>query len=373
MPASGFARSAASPRLGAKAKRRPTAAAADTKGPYLTNDQTGADDRALLRKLHSYQRPIAWKSWWQLANSFLPFIGVTTLMKFGVDYSYWIVLALAPLAAGFLVRIFIIQHDCGHGSFFRSSALNDVVGTICGVLTLTPYYCWRRQHANHHAKWNNLDRRGPEVDLYSRCLTVREYQALSFWGRLRYRLLRNPLMLFVLLPPVVFFLLFRFPFDTPASWRRERYSVYLNNLLIATLVLGLGWAIGFADLALIYVPIMLVASMTGIWLFFVQHQFEHTTWRRTEEWSFIAASLKGSSLLDLPRILHWFTGNIGFHHVHHLNPGIPNYRLAECHAANAALRAAPVVTIWSGLKSTVLCLWDEERKRMVRLRDAVVA
>ena len=148
----------------------------------MTNDETAGADRSLIRQLLAYQRPIAWKSWWQLADTFLPFIGICVLMEVGMAYSYWITLALAPLAAGFVVRIFIIQHDCGHGSFFRSRRMNDTVGTICGVLTLTPYHNWRRQHANHHAKWNNLDRRDADVDLYSRCLTVREYQALNFWG-----------------------------------------------------------------------------------------------------------------------------------------------------------------------------------------------
>ncbi|HVO15080.1 MAG TPA: fatty acid desaturase [Alphaproteobacteria bacterium] len=349
------------------------AGAADLTGVYLTDIPTKVADRALTRALLGYQRPVAWKSWWQFANSFAPFLAIATLMQLSLAYSYWITLALAPLAAGLLVRIFIIQHDCGHGSFFRSRRLNNLVGTICGVLTLTPYHNWRRQHANHHAKWNNLDRRGADVDLYSRCLTVREYQALSFWGRQRYRLLRNPLLLFVLLPPLVFFVLYRFPFDTPASWRRERRSVHLNNLVIAAIVGALGWAIGFADLALVYGPIMIFASIAGIWLFFVQHQFENTSWQRTDKWSFMGAALKGSSFLRLPGVLRWFTGNIGFHHVHHLNPRIPNYRLARCHADNAALQVAPVVTLWSGLKATLLCLWDEEKMRMVRLRDAVVA
>ena len=339
----------------------------------MANNKAASVDRSLLRKLLAYQRPVAWKSWWQLANTFLPLIGIAVLMKLSLSHSYWITLGLAPLAAGLLVRVFIIQHDCGHGSFFRTRAMNDAIGTLCGVFTLTPYHNWRRQHANHHAKWNNLDRRGADVDLYSRCLTVREYQALTFWARLRYRVMRNPLMLFVLLPPLVFFVLYRFPFDTPAAWRRERRSVYFNNIAIAAVVGALGWAVGFADVALIYGPIMLIASIAGIWLFFVQHQFENTSWQRTDQWSFMGAALKGSSFLRLPGILRWFTGNIGFHHVHHLNPRIPNYRLASCHQDNAALQAAPVVTLWSGLKATLLCLWDEERMRMVRLSDAVTA
>lgn len=339
----------------------------------MTKSRVAGADRSLLRLLLAYQAPVAWKSWWQLANTFLPLVAVVVLMKYGMAHSYWIALALAPLGAGLLVRIFIIQHDCGHGSFFRSRALNDAIGMFCGVLTLTPYDNWRRQHANHHAKWNHLDRRGADVDLYSRCLTVREYQALKFWGRLRYRVLRNPLLLFVLLPPLVFFVLYRFPFDTPASWRRERRSVHINNLIIAAVVGALGFAIGFVDLALIYGPIMLIASIAGIWLFFVQHQFENTSWQRTEKWSFMGAALKGSSFLRLPGILRWFTGNIGFHHIHHLNPRIPNYRLARCHADNAALHVAPVVTLWSGLKATFLCLWDEERMRMVPLSKAPIA
>jgi omega-6 fatty acid desaturase (delta-12 desaturase) len=339
----------------------------------VSDHSATVSDRSLLRQLSSHQKPVAWKSWWQIANSFLPLAAIATLMQLSLAYSWWISLALAPFAAGFLVRIFIIQHDCVHVSFYRSRRLVHLVGTACGVLTLTPYHNWRRQHAKHHAKWNNLDRRGPDVDLYSRCLTVREYRALSSWGRLRYRLLRHPLLLFVLLPPLVFFVLYRFPFDTPASWRRERRSVHFNNLAIAAVAGALGWAVGFADVALVYGPIMVFASMAGIWLFFVQHQFENTSWQRTDRWSFTGAALKGSSFLRLPGILRWFTGNIGFHHVHHLNPRIPNYRLARCHADHAALHVAPVMTAWTGLKATLLCLWDEEKMRMVGLRDAAAA
>jgi omega-6 fatty acid desaturase (delta-12 desaturase) len=276
------------------------------------------------------------------------------------------------VAAGLVVRIFIIQHDCGHGSFFRSRFANDAVGMLCSVITLAPYAHWRRQHAGHHAHWNNLDRRFSGIDIYSSCMTVSEYLALSPLRRFVLRCAYHPLVSAILLPPLIFFFLYRVPFDTPRTWRRERRAVYLTNLAIAAAFAGLGLLLGFDRVLAVHVPIMVIASIVGVWIFSVQHRFEATVWLRQPRWTFEAASLRGSSYLHLPRVLQWFTGNIGFHHVHHLNPHVPNYRLEACHRAIPALRDVPTLGIRSGMQALIFTLWDEERARMVSFRAAAV-
>jgi omega-6 fatty acid desaturase (delta-12 desaturase) len=320
---------------------------------------------SLRQTLREHQAPRHGRSVRQIAISFGAFIGLCALMYVTVDISTWLTLALAVPAAGFVVRIFILQHDCGHGSLFRSRRLNDWVGRLCSLVTLTPYANWRRQHALHHANWNNLDHRESGADIYSTCLTTAEYHRLTPARRALYRLLRHPLIALVLLPPLVFVVLYRLPFDTPASWRRERLSVYATNLALIAVAVTLGLTLGFGSVALVQLPIMVVAAIIGVWLFSVQHRFEGTAWFRRAAWSASAASLRGTSYLRLPGILRWFTGNIGFHHIHHLNPRIPNYRLAECHDANAALRDVPTLDLGTALRSSAYWLWDEERGRMV--------
>ena len=329
-------------------------------------------DRSLRAALARHQQPSPLRSLAQLATSLLPFAGLCLAMYLALDVSYWLTLALAVPCAGFVVRIFIIQHDCGHGAFFRARWLNDMVGRGCGLLTLTPYRNWRRQHAGHHANWNNLDRRESGADIYSLCLTTEEYRALSPGQRLFYRTLRHPLIASVLLPPLVFLVLYRVPFDTPADWRLERLSVHGTNLAIAAAVLGFGVWIGFAAVAKIYVPIMCFAAIAGVWLFTVQHRFEDGRWFRNTEWSANGASIHGTSYLRLPRVLQWFSGNIGFHHVHHLNSRIPNYRLAACHASSVALQQAPMLSLWQAMTAPLYCLWDESKEKMVRFADVVL-
>jgi omega-6 fatty acid desaturase (delta-12 desaturase) len=233
------------------------------------------------------------------------------------------------------------------------------------LLTLAPYAAWKRQHAGHHGVWNNLDQRQSGLDIYSSCLTVAEYRAMRPWPRLWHRLMRHPLVANVLLPPVVFLLLYRFPFDTPPKWRREKRAVYLTDLTLIALVVGLGLAFGFERVAVVQLSIMLCAAIIGVWLFSVQHRFENTHWARADAWSAEDAALRGSSYLRLPNILRWFTGNIGFHHIHHLNPRIPNYRLAACQRANPALQSAPTLSLADALRAWRYGLWDEERQRMV--------
>jgi omega-6 fatty acid desaturase (delta-12 desaturase) len=328
---------------------------------------------SIRRTLSAHQQPHAGRSTWQIVVSFASFIALCALMYVTLDISTWLTLALAVPAAGFVVRIFILQHDCGHGALFRSKALNDWVGRLCGLVTLTPYANWRRQHLLHHANWNNLDRRESGADIYSTCLTTAEYRALPRRERLLYRLLRHPLVALVLLPPLVFLALYRLPFDTPQTWRRERLSVHGTNLALIALFTTLGLTLGFGAVALVQLPIMVVAAIIGVWLFSVQHRFEGTRWFRRDDWSAPSASLRGTSFLRLPGLLRWFTGNIGYHHVHHLNARIPNYRLAECHDASPALRQVPTLSLGAALRSSALWLWDEERGRMVSFAEARAA
>ena len=317
-----------------------------------------------------FQSPVLVASLGQFAISLGGFVGACAAMYLTIAVSYWITLVLALVAAGFLVRIFIIQHDCGHGAFFKSRRANHALGSLCSLLTLTPYAAWRRQHAGHHGIWNDLDRRLSGADIYSTCSTVSEYQALGPWHRRLYRLARHPLVANILLPPLIFLVLYRVPFDTPKAWRRERRAVYLTDLALVVAIGGLGLLVGFDRVVAVQLPVMVLASIIGVWLFSVQHRFEHTLWARHSEWRFADAALLGSSHLRLPRLLQWFTGNIGLHHIHHLNPRIPNYRLQECHDSNPILRTAPVLTLWSGLRQGRFALWDEDRGRMVPFKSA---
>lgn len=235
------------------------------------------------------------------------------------------------------------------------------------MITFTPYTFWRRQHANHHACFNNLDRRESGADIYSTCATLREYSAFPRLQRLIYRASRHPLVSQFLLPPVVFLLVYRVPFDTPASWTRERTSVHLNNLAIAAVLAGLASLSGFWQAVFVQASIIGIASIVGVWLFTVQHRFEEAHWARQPDWDAVQASIEGSSHLKLPRVLQWFTGNIGFHHIHHLAARVPNYRLQECHEAHPALRdGLTTLTLLDALRAPVYALWDEDNRRMVR-------
>ncbi|WP_235830061.1 fatty acid desaturase [Algihabitans albus] len=287
-----------------------------------------------------------------------------------MELSFWLALAFAPLAAGFLVRIFILQHDCGHQAFFRARWANDLVGYACSLFTLTPYPAWRRQHAGHHGVWNDLDRRQSGADIYSHCLTLEEYAALSRRRRWLHRLTRHPLVANLVLPPLVFTLLYRFPFDMPASWRLPRRAVHLTNLALLVAFGGLGLALGFGAVAAVQVPVLVLGSIAGVWLFAVQHRGAGVRWSRHRAWDATSAALRSATYLKLPRLLQWFTGNIGFHHVHHLNPKVPNYRLQECHERLLADYDVPRLSLRDGVKALRFVLWDERRERMVTFREA---
>lgn len=330
------------------------------------------DRRALRAAIAPYQEADLARSLRQLASTFLPLLVLVAGMYASLATSYWLTLALAVPVAGLVVRTFIIQHDCGHGSFFRSRRANDALGRLCSLITLTPYRNWRRQHAGHHAVWNNLDRRESGTDIYSTCLTVDEYRALSPARRWGYRTIQHPLIALLLLPPLVFLALYRVPFDTPQSWRKERASVYLTNLALVALAGGLGLVLGFEAVAAVHLPIMILAAIVGVWLFSVQHRFEDVHWSRQQDWDPATAALRGSSYLKLPCVLQWFTGNIGFHHVHHLNPRIPNYRLEECHRTLSAMASVPTLTLGRAFSASRYVLWDETSGRMVRFSDVTL-
>jgi omega-6 fatty acid desaturase (delta-12 desaturase) len=294
------------------------------------------------------------------------FFAASAAMYLLLPVSYWLVLPLVPVTAGFLVRIFIIQHDCGHFAFFRSRRANDAVGFVCSLLTLTPYLSWRRQHAGHHAVWNDLDRRQSGADIYSSCLTVAEYRAMGKYRRLWFRLTRHPFVTNILLPPVVFLLIYRIPFDMPKSWRRERRAVHLTTAAVAVLAAGLGYLVGFDALLLVQLTVLIVASIIGVWLFSVQHRGESVRWAGAGEWNATDAALESSTFLHLPSLLRWFTGNIGFHHVHHLEPRVPNYRLRACHDSNSRLRQVRALSIGDAFRSMRFLLWDSDAQVMTR-------
>jgi omega-6 fatty acid desaturase (delta-12 desaturase) len=331
-------------------------------------------DNTLRHELRSavapFERPVAATSVVQFVSTLALYVGCCALMYWSLSLSYAVTLALAFPAAAFLIRLFIVQHDCGHGSFFLSQRANTVVGRICSVFTLAPYASWRRQHAAHHANWNNLDRRESGADIYSSWLTVKEFRALSRWRRLMHRVALHPLVAHGVLPPAIFLLLYRAPFDTPKSWTRERRSVYATNLAIAAIVLPLVWTLSLGAVIAVQLPIVVITTVFGVWLFGVQHRFDSARYYRQADWSFAGASLHGSSYLKLPRVLQWATGNIGFHHIHHLAPRIPNYRLESCYRANAVLRSEAPLTIGRALRSLGLALWDERQQKFVRFSDA---
>jgi omega-6 fatty acid desaturase (delta-12 desaturase) len=306
-----------------------------------------------------YAYPETWRSLWQVFNSVIPFFVGWYLMYRSLEVGYWLTLLLAVPTAGFMMRCFIIFHDCCHGSFFRSMKANDRLGLVIGVLVLTPFQQWRHSHAMHHATAGDLDRRGIG-DVYT--MTVEEYLAAPWYKKVGYRIMRSPLILFTVGSFLVFTVTHRF-FEKSAG-KRERSSVIWTNLAIATVVAWLMLEIGWAAFLLVEVPILLIACGVGVWLFYVQHNFDPTYWERHAEWEFFNAGMDGSSFYKLPKLLQWFTGNIGFHHIHHLSPKIPNYKLEECHNENPEFQIEPL-TFQHSLKSLFFRLWDEKEKMLV--------
>lgn len=317
------------------------------------------DRRALLAR---YREPDLRQGVTQLLLTVVPFCLLWAGMWYSLRFSYLLTLVLAVPTAGFLVRLYILHHDCGHGSFFKSKQLNDVTGYLLGLFVMTPYHVWRRQHALHHASSGDLDRRG-FGDVAT--MTVGEYRLSTRRQRFGYRLYRHPLVLFGIAPIMYFAVLQRFTWGLPASWKKERANIHWTNLILLLCAAGLCWVFGIREFLMVHVPVTVIASSLGVWLFYVQHNFDATYWERHEGWDFGIAAMEGSSYYQLPRPLQWITANIGFHHIHHLDSRIPSYRLPECYAGHAAFQEVYRLTLWQSLSCVTLKLWDEDERRMV--------
>ena len=329
----------------------------------LENASTSAPATASwLPRLNSYRQADNRKATFEILATVLPFAALWALMLYVSQYSLWLSLPLAVPTGAFLVRLFMIQHDCGHGALFSSRRANDWVGRVIGVLTLTPYDFWRRSHALHHASSGNLDRRGiGDIDT----LTVEEYAARTWFGKLRYRIYRHPLVMFVVGPAYLFLLQQRLPFGAMREGTMPWASTMLTNAGALALALMLIWMIGLHALLAIQLPTVMVGASIGVWLFYVQHQFERTSWERQPQWTHAHAALHGSSFYDLPKPLMWLTGNIGIHHLHHLNSRIPFYRLPEVLADHPELRSIGRISLGQSFACVRLTLWDEQAKRLV--------
>jgi omega-6 fatty acid desaturase (delta-12 desaturase) len=318
------------------------------------------------RSLAQYEKPNHRKAAFQLLNTLVPYFALWILMvgMIQLGVSYWFILPLAVVAAGMLVRIFIFFHDCGHASFFASRRANRIVGYICGILTFTPYEEWRRPHILHHTTAGGLDRRGTG-DIWT--LTVAEYLAASKSKQLAYRLFRHPVVLFVLGPPVMFLIVHRF--SHKGAGKGERNSVALTNLALLAILGAASVTIGLRTYLLVQLPVISMAGAVGVWLFYVQHQFEGVYWAHHQDWNPMQAALEGSSYYRLPKVLQWFSGNIGLHHIHHLRPRIPNYNLQRCCEEIPALQAVKPLTLRRSLKCLFLNLWDESAFKLVSFRS----
>jgi len=328
--------------------------------------ETDGSAREWASLLNCYRDPSPGRSAVELALTIGAFALVWILMWATLGFGYGFTLPLALPAAGFLLRLFMIQHDCGHGAFFRKRSSNDWVGRFLGTLTLTPYDVWRQSHNIHHASSGNLDKRGiGDIDT----LTVREYTALPIWRRLRYRLYRHPLVMFGLGPAYLFLVRHRFPVGSMRKGWQPWISTMVTNAATAVLVTALIWLIGVGPFLLVHLPITLLAASIGVWLFYVQHQFEETSWTPEPAWNLHEAALHGSSHYDLPRVLRWFTANIGVHHVHHLCSRIPFYRLPEVLSDHPKLNEVGRLTIRESLRSVRLVLWDEDLHRLISFKD----
>jgi omega-6 fatty acid desaturase (delta-12 desaturase) len=314
-----------------------------------------------------YTRPVTRRSIVQAATTASLFLGVMAALLTALDHEFWIAAALVPLAALLLVRLFAIQHDCGHYAFFTSRCANDLLGRIIGVLTLTPYGPWRKAHAIHHATSGNLDKRGAG-DIST--LTVREYLARPFHARLAYRLYRHPIVLFGIGPAWQFLVRHRLPMRGTLRDGGAWVSSFVTNVAVGCVLAGIWLLAGWQPLLLGWLPMMLLAASIGVWLFYVQHQFEDTYWEPAYAWDFDAAAMEGCSHYDLPRVLHWMTGHLGFHHIHHLSSRIPNYRLRECFERHPELRKVRRLSFRESLRCPRLALWDEARRRLVSFKEA---
>jgi acyl-lipid omega-6 desaturase (Delta-12 desaturase) len=328
----------------------------------LRKNESHSERKTWRRIVDEYQNPDMLRSLWQLISTLILYALFWILMAWSLGKSYWLTLLLALPAGGMVVRLFIIFHDCGHGSYFKSAKANHWVGSIVGVLVFTPYFYWRQSHAVHHATSGNLDKRGVG-DVWT--MTVDEFLAASPWKRFIYRTYRQPIFMLGVGPLIMFLFTHRLP--TRSFRKREQASIHWTNLGILIFMSLVSWLLGFKNFWLIQIPVIWVAATAGVWLFYVQHQFEGVYWERAQNWDFVKAGLEGSSFYRLPKVLQWFSGNIGFHHIHHLSPKIPNYLLEKCHLENNIFQIQPL-TLISSLKSLTFRLWDEKKSQLVNFR-----
>jgi acyl-lipid omega-6 desaturase (Delta-12 desaturase) len=338
-----------------------------------SNAAPSASDLNWREAVVHFQNSDLRSSLWQMLNTIGPYFILWYLAYRSLEISYVLTLPIAFVAALFAFRTFIIFHDCGHGSFFKSRRANDFVGVLTGIITFTPYYAWRHSHAVHHATSGDLDRRGIG-DVWT--LTYDEYQTLPRWKQVGYRLYRNPFIIFVIGPAIDFVVLQRLPYMNASDRPREKNSVTWTNLALLGILIGMSATIGLKEYVLVQLPIIAFASSLGVWFFYVQHQYENVYWERHENWDYATAALYGSSFYKLPKIFQWFSGNIGFHHIHHLSPRIPNYRLEECHGSSPIFQEVEPLTLRTSLKSLHVRLWDEDRHKMIgyhKAEDAVEA
>lgn len=312
------------------------------------------------KNLVFYQKPNLQKSWWQIINTFVPYVGVWILLAYSISISLWLTAFLVILEAGLLVRLFIIFHDCGHGSFFKSPKTNRMIGMLFGILAFTPYDKWHFTHMKHHATVGNLDKRGMG-DVWT--MTKAEYLSSSKRKRLYYRVYRHPLAMFGIGSLYVFVIQNRFTNKWMTA--KQKQNVYFTNLMLLLLTAIMGLLIGFFTFVILQLLIIYVAAIAGLWLFYLQHQYENVSWVRNEEWNYIKLALEGSSFVKFPKLLQWFSGNIGFHHIHHINPRIPNYNLPRCYSENAIFKKVKPVTFLGSIRTLRLRLWDEKHQKLV--------
>lgn len=311
-----------------------------------------------------FERPHMKHSVWQIINTVGPFFVLWYLAFLSLSVSIWLTFAIDLVAAGFLIRIFIIFHDCCHKSFFKNKLANEIVGTLTGILTFVPYHQWRHTHSVHHASSGNLDRRGVG-DIWT--LTVDEYMQASWLKRMTYRLYRSPFVMFIIGPIFIFLIDYRF--NRKRAGMKERINTYITNIAIVGSIALLCWGMGWQSFLLIQGPMFFFSGMAGIWLFYVQHNYEESYYENDEEWDYVKAAMHGSSFYNLPRILHWITGNIGYHHIHHLSPRVPNYHLQKVHNKSAALRNVQTITLKTSLESLKFRIWNEESKKFIQFKD----
>ncbi|WP_456272352.1 fatty acid desaturase [Bacillus sp. AK031] len=322
--------------------------------------------KTLKKEIAPYEKSTTKESVWQIINTVGPFVILWILAYQSLSVSYWLALVPMVLAAGFLTRIFIIFHDCTHYSFFKSRRVNRIVGTVMGVLTLFPFDQWGHDHAVHHATSGNLDKRGTG-DIWT--LTVKEYKEAPLKLKLAYRFYRNPLVMFGLGPIYVFLLKNRF--NRKGARKKERNNTYLVNVIIVAVIALLGMTLGWQSFLLVQGSIFMISGSIGIWLFYVQHTFEDSYFEENSEWEYVLAAVEGSSFYKLPKVMQFLTGNIGFHHIHHLSPRVPNYRLEEAHYNTEALQHVPTITLATSLQSLRFRLWDEDKKNFVSFREGI--